>query len=142
MPGKVNPVIPEAVIQVAVHVIGNDAAITYGGQGGYFELNVMLPMIGYNLLQSIELLSSASTRLAEKCVDGITANRDKCLSNIEQSLAMCTPLVPVIGYDKSAAIAKEAFQKGKTVREVALENQVLPEGELNSILDKVISGGR
>ncbi len=140
MPGKVNPVIPEAVIQASAQVIGNDATITFGGQGGYFELNLMLPLIAYNLLQSIDLLTSAAARLTEKCVDGITANRDKCVSYIEQSLAMCTPLVPVIGYDKSAAIAKEAFAKGKTVREVALENNVLPEAELAKILDKVVYG--
>ena len=140
MPGKVNPVIPEAVIQASAQVIGNDATITFGGQGGYFELNLMLPLIAYNLLQSIDLLTSAAARLTEKCVDGITANRDKCVSYIEQSLAMCTPLVPVIGYDKSAAIAKEAFAKGKTVREVALENNVLPEAELARVLDKVVYG--
>lgn len=140
MPGKVNPVIPEAVIQASAHVIGNDAAITYGGQGGYFELNVMLPLIAYNLLQSIDVLDTAVRRFTEKCVEGITANTDRCLSFIEQSLAMCTPLVPVIGYDKSAALAKEAFAKGKTVREVALENDVLPAQELNDILDKVIRG--
>jgi fumarate hydratase class II len=140
MPGKVNPVISEAVIQASAQVIGNDAAVTYGGQGGYFELNVMLPLIAYNLLQSIDLLAAAATRLAEKCVDGITANRDKCLSYIEQSLAMCTPLVPVIGYDESAAIAKRAFAEGKTVREVALEMNVLPEKELAKILDKVVYG--
>lgn len=140
MPGKVNPVIPEAVIQVAAQVIGNDAAITLGGQGGYFELNVMLPMIGYNLLQSATLLTEASLHLAHKCVDGITANRDKCLSFIEQSLAMCTPLVPIIGYDQSAAIAKQAFRDGTTVRETALANKVLPEDQLNKVLDDVIKG--
>lgn len=140
MPGKVNPVISEAIIQAAAQVIGNDAAVTYGGQGGYFELNVMLPLIAYNLLQSIDLIDTGVRRLTEKCVEGITANPDRCQSFIEQSLAMCTPLVPVIGYDKSAAIAKEAFAKGMTVREVALENQVLPAEELNDILDKVIRG--
>jgi fumarate hydratase, class II len=140
MPGKVNPVIPEAVIQVASQVIGNDATITFGCQGGYFELNVMLPVIGYNLLQSISLLESAGLRLAEKCVQGITANEEKCASYIEQSLAMCTPLVPAIGYEQSAALAKEAFATGKTVREVALKNKVLPEDELNKILDDVVQG--
>jgi fumarate hydratase class II len=142
MPGKVNPVIPEAVIQVAAQVIGNDAAITFGGQGGNFELNVMLPVIAYNLLQSIDLLTNASQRLKDKCVDGITANRDKCLANIEQSLAMCTPLVPLIGYDESAAIAKEAYTSGKTVRQVALERGVLPEKELNAVLDGTILGNK
>ena len=141
MPGKVNPVIPEAVIQTAAQVIGNDATITFSGQGGNFELNTMLPVIAYNLLQSIQLLSSATTALAEKCVDGISANRERCASNLEQSLALATGLVPAIGYDKAAAIAKEAYEKKKTVREIALENQVLPEDELNRLLDEMVHGG-
>ena len=142
MPGKVNPVISEAVIQVAAQVIGNDAAITLSGQGGYFELNAMLPVIAYNLLQSIDLLSSAATALAEKCVEGISPNTEKCASYLEQSLAIATAMVPVIGYDKAAAIAKEAYEKKKTVREIALEKQVLPEDELNRLLDEVVHGGR
>ncbi|MBI4773342.1 MAG: class II fumarate hydratase [Deltaproteobacteria bacterium] len=119
MPGKVNPVIPEAVLQAAAQVIGNDVAITLGGQAGNFELNVMMPLIGYNLLQSVDLLSNASTVLAEKCVDGISANRDKCTSTVEKSLAMATYLVPEIGYDQASELAKEAFRTGETVREVA-----------------------
>ena len=142
MPGKVNPVIPEAVIQAAAQVIGNDAAITFSGQGGNFELNTMLPVIAYNLLQSIHLLSSATAALAEKCVDGISANRERCASNLEQSLALATGLVPAIGYDRAAAIAKEAYEKKKTVREVALEKQVLPEDELNRLLDEMVHGGK
>jgi fumarate hydratase class II len=140
MPGKVNPVIPEAVIQVAAQVIGNDATITFGGQGGIFELNVMMPVIAYNLLQSIDLLEAVVVRFHEKCVEGITANREKCLSNIETSLAMCTALVPAIGYEASAEIAKEAFATGKTVREVALAKNVLPEGEIIRILDEAAFG--
>ena len=119
MPGKVNPVIPEAVIQVAAQVIGNDVAITMGGQAGNFELNVTMPLIGYNLLQSIDLLSSASTVFAEKCVEGISANRDKCASTVEKSLAMATYLVPEIGYDRASALSKEAYETGETIREVA-----------------------
>jgi fumarate hydratase class II len=142
MPGKVNPVIPEVVIQTAAQVIGNDATITFSGQGGNFELNTMLPVIAYNLLQSIHLLSSATTVMAEKCVDGISANRERSASNLEQSLALATGLVPVIGYDKAAAIAKEAYEKKMTVREVALEKQVLPEDELNRLLDEMIQGGK
>ena len=142
MPGKVNPVISEAVIQVAAQVIGNDAAITFSGQGGYFELNAMLPVIAYNLLQSIHLLSSATTALAEKCVDGISANTERCASYLEQSLAIATGMVPVVGYDKAAAIAKEAYEKKKTVREIALEKQVLPEDELNRLLDEMVHGGK
>jgi fumarate hydratase class II len=140
MPGKVNPVIPEAVIQVAAQVIGNDAAITFSGQGGNFELNVMLPVIAYNLLQSINLLDSATTAFAEKCINGISADKEKCFSNLEQSLALSTLLVPVIGYDKAAAIAKEAHEKKRTVREVALKNQVLPEKALNKLFDDMAQG--
>jgi fumarate hydratase class II len=142
MPGKVNPVIPEAVIQTAAQVIGNDAAITFSGQGGNFELNTMLPVIAYNLLQSIHLLSSAATALAEKCVHGISANPERCASNLEQSLALATGMVPFIGYDKAAAIANEAYEKKKTVREIALEKQVLPEDELNRLLDEMVHGGK
>jgi fumarate hydratase class II len=142
MPGKVNPVIPEAVIQTAAQVIGNDAAITFSGQGGYFELNTMLPVIAYNLLQSIHLLTSATKALAEKCVDGISANTERCAAYLEQSLAIATAMVPVIGYDRAASIAKEAHEKKKTVREVALEKQVLPEDELNRLLDEMIHGGK
>jgi fumarate hydratase class II len=131
-----------AVSLTAAQVIGNDATITFSGQGGNFELNTMLPVIAYNLLQSIHLLSSATTVLAEKCVDGITANKERSASNLEQSLALATGLVPVIGYDKAAAIAKEAYEKKMTVREVALEKQVLPEDELNRLLDEMIQGGK
>ena len=140
MPGKVNPVIPEAVLQMAAQVIGNDTAITISGQGGYFELNMMLPLIAYNLLQSIHLLSSAAAGLAEKCVAGITANKERCEANIEQSLALCTGLAPIIGYDKTAAIAKKAYETGKTVREVARDMAVLPEEELNRVLDAQAKG--
>ncbi len=129
MPGKVNPVIPEAVIQVAAQVLGNDTTITIGAQTGYLELNTMLPVIGYNLLQSIGLLSSAADLFAEKCIGGITANRGVCESNIENSLAMATYLVPHMGYDKAAAIAKRAYETGKTVREIVKEEN-LPESFL------------
>jgi fumarate hydratase, class II len=131
MPGKVNPVIPEVVIQVAAQVIGNDAAITLGCQGGVFELNTMLPVIAYNLLQSISLLTSAASLFAGKCIDGISANTAKCASNIERSLALATYLVPLIGYDRAAEIAKEAHETGRTVREVALSRRVLSEEELD-----------
>jgi fumarate hydratase, class II len=140
MPGKVNPVIPETVMQAAAQVIGNDATITLGGQWGFFQLNVMLPLIAYNLLQSFDLLTNVIVRFAEKCVEGITANEEKCRSFIEQSLAMSTALVPVIGYDKAAAISKKAFAEGKTVREVALAEKVLPDDEVNRILDASVRG--
>ncbi|HSR69130.1 MAG TPA: class II fumarate hydratase [Acidobacteriota bacterium] len=135
MPGKVNPVIPEAVTMVAAQVIGNDAAITVGGQSGNFELNVMKPVIAYNLLQSIELLANASSVLAEKCVDGLQADEERCKELIELSISMATALAPKIGYDKAAKIAKESYQSGRTVRQIALEQQVLPEDELNEALD-------
>jgi fumarate hydratase class II len=139
MPGKVNPVIPEAVLQVCAQVIGHDTAITLGGQSGNFELNVMLPMMAYNLLQSIQWLGEAAFGFAEKCVKGITANKGKCSSYLEQSLALATPLVPFIGYDRAAALAKKAFDSNRTIREVALAERVLPEEELHKILDRLIS---
>ncbi|MFP5213510.1 MAG: class II fumarate hydratase [Acidobacteriota bacterium] len=135
MPGKVNPVIPEVVIQVAAQVVGNDVTITFGGQGGYFELNTMLPVIAYNLLQSIDLLSAAASLLTSKCVDGIVANQEKCASNIERSLAMSTYLAPVIGYDMASTVSKEAHRTGRTVREVALDNGVLSAEEIERAFD-------
>lgn len=135
MPGKVNPVIPEAVIQVAAQVIGNDTTIMLGTQSGNFELNVMLPLIAYNLLQSVTLLARASESFANKCVSGISANVLKCNSNIENSLALVTLLVPYIGYDKSASIAKRAHETGKTVREIAHEEKLLPEDILNRLFN-------
>ena len=135
MPGKVNPVIPEAVCQVAAQVMGNDLTITIGGQFGNFELNVMMPVQGHNLLQSIELLARASEVFADKCIKGIKADKKRCEEMIEKSLAMCTSLAPVIGYDNAAKIAKEAYERGKTVREVALEKKVLPAAKLNELLD-------
>ncbi|MBA3243634.1 MAG: class II fumarate hydratase [Actinobacteria bacterium] len=121
MPGKVNPVIPEVVTQVAAQVIGNDAAITAGGMQGHFELNVFVPMMARNLLQSISLLASASRLLAEKCVDGIEANREQCESYAELTLAAATALNPHIGYDKASEIVKSAASSGRSLREVARE---------------------
>jgi len=135
MPGKVNPVIGESVTQVAAQVIGNDAAITIGGQSGNFELNVMMPMMADNLLQSIRLLSRVCTVFVDKCISGIEADEERCGEIIEQSLAMCTSLAPIIGYDNAAAIAKEAYGSGSTVREVAREKGVLSDEELDRILD-------
>jgi len=135
MPGKVNPVIPEAVIQVAAQVIGNDTVITIGGQGGTFELNTMLPVMAHNLLQSISLLASAVDVFAEKCVVGITANEETCSRYIENSLALVTGLVPKIGYDKAAAIAKKAYETGRTVREVARDENIFSEAELDELLN-------
>ncbi len=135
MPGKVNPVIPEAVIQAAAQVMGNDTAIMLGGQGGYFELNVMLPLIAYNLLQTIDLLAFASRILAEKCISGLKANRETCAGYIEKSLALVTGLVPKIGYDRAAAVAKAAYESGKTVREVVVAQKILLESEVDDYLN-------
>jgi fumarate hydratase, class II len=135
MPGKVNPVIAESVTMVCAQIIGNDVTVTVGGQAGNFELIVMLPVMAYNLLQSIELLATASNNFAAKCIEGITANKERCQSLIEQSLAMCTALAPEIGYEAAAKLAKEAYRSGKTVREVAKEQKVLPEKRLEELLD-------
>jgi fumarate hydratase class II len=135
MPGKVNPVISEMMMQVASQVIGNDAAITWGGANGNFELNVMMPLIAHNLLESIDLLASAANVMREKMVDGIEADEDRARFLLEQNVIIITALVPVIGYDKSAEVAKKAFKEGRGVREVALELGVLPEEDLNKALD-------
>ena len=134
MPGKVNPVIPESVCQVAAHVIGNDAAIAVGGQSGNFEINVMMPVCAYNLLQSIDLLAAAARNLDEQCVRGLKATSTGP-DMVERGLAIVTTLVPHIGYDDSAAIAKEAQATGKTVKEVAIEKTDLSSEELDEILD-------
>jgi fumarate hydratase class II len=134
MPGKVNPVIPEVVTQVAAQVIGNDAAIAVGGLQGHFELNVFVPLIGRNLLGSIELLSSASRLLAEKCVDGIEANREVCERYAELTLSAATALNPYIGYDRAAEIVKESAVSGRPLREVAREAGV-DESVLDEALD-------
>jgi len=134
MPGKVNPVIPEAVLQVAAQLVGNDTTITLAGQAGNFELNVMMPVIAFNLLQSVDLLANAAAVFTEKCIEGTTANPDTCRGYIEQSLAMVTGLVPHIGYDAAAALAKKAFASGKTIREIAQAERVLPQDTLDKIL--------
>ncbi len=133
MPGKVNPVIPEVVLQVAAQVIGNDTAITIGGMQGNFELNVRVPLIARNLLQSIGLLTSAVTVLDEKCVSGLQANRDGCERSAESTLAVATALNPHIGYDRASAIVKEATASGRTLREVAREH-----GVSDDVLDEAL----
>ena len=135
MPGKVNPVIPESVIQVAAQVIGNDLVVTLGGQWGVFDLNTMMPVMASNLLESIQILGNAAANFADRCIVGIQANRERCAELIEQSQAMCTALAPEIGYDAAAQIAKESFATGKTVRQIARERKILPEERLNELLD-------
>jgi fumarate hydratase, class II len=134
MPGKVNPVIPEVVTQVAAQVIGNDQAITVGGLQGHFELNVFIPMMARNLLDSIRLLASAGRLLAEKCVDGLEANREQCERYAELTLSAATALNPYIGYDKATEIVKEAAASGRSIREVAREAGV-EEKVLDDALD-------
>lgn len=136
MPGKVNPVIPEVIVQVAAQVMGNDVAVTLGGQGGVFELNTMLPLMAHNLLQSIAILGSSIRLLSTKCVDGITVNRERCFAGIEQSLAMATYLAPRLGYDQAAGIAREAFETRKTVREVVLQKGLLTHEEIERIFEE------
>lgn len=135
MPGKVNPVIAESLIQACIQVIGNDVTITCGGQGGNFELNVMMPVMAYNLLQSIEILANSTVNFRKRLIDGLKANADQCEDSIEKSLAMVTSLVPEIGYDKAAALAKKAFKEGKTIREVVQAEKILPDKKLNKLLD-------
>ncbi len=135
MPGKVNPVIAESVTMVCAQVIGNDVTVTVGGQAANFELIVMLPVMGYNLLQSIELLATASNNFSAKCIEGVKANEERCKSLIEESLAMCTALAPEIGYEAAAKLAKEAYKSGQTVRQVAQAQNVLPEQRLSELLD-------
>jgi fumarate hydratase class II len=134
MPGKVNPVIPEAVIQIAYQVMGNDTAITLAGQAGNFELNVTLPLLAHNLLESIRLLAGAARMLADKCLQGLAADEARCASFIEQSLALVTALVPRIGYDRAADLAKKAHAEGLTVRQVALKERVLPQEQIDALL--------
>ena len=135
MPGKVNPVMAESLMQVCAQVVGNDTTITLSGMSGNFELNVMMPVMAHNLLQSIDLLANATDQFNERCLQGLEADRERCEGLIEESLAMCTALAPVIGYDQAAAIAKQAHETGRTVREVAIAEKVLPEEELHSLLD-------
>ena len=138
MPGKVNPVIIEAVLMVCCRVIGNDACVTVaglGGVGGVLDLHVAMPVMAEALLESAQLLARACVVFDDKLLSGLEADAERCKELIEGSLAMCTSLVPAIGYDKSAALAKQAFKEGKTVRQLALEQKLLPEDQLNALLD-------
>ena len=135
MPGKVNPVIPESLIQICVQVIGNDSAISLAGLSGNFELNVMMPLIAYNLLQSLSLLASGVDNFSKKCVVGLKADRKRCEEMIEKSLALATALTPIIGYEEGARIAKKAYLQNKTIREVVEEEKLLSKEELNRLLD-------
>ena len=136
MPGKVNPVMSEMVLQVAAQVVGHDATVAWAGAfGSTFELNVMMPVMADAILGSVFLLSRAARVFADRCVAGLTANVERCEGLVEQSLAMCTSLAPIVGYDQAAAIAKESVKSGKTVRQVAMDQKVMPEAELTKALD-------
>jgi fumarate hydratase class II len=135
MPGKVNPVMSEMMLMICAQVVGNDATIGWGGAAGNFELNVMIPVIAYNLLHSIVILANGARLFASRCVEGLEANEARCEALVEQSLAMVTALNAAIGYDAAAAIAKDSVKTGKTVRELCLERKVLPPDELARLLD-------
>jgi len=135
MPGKVNPVMCEMLLQVCAQVLGADATITFSGSFGNFELNVMMPVMAHNLLQAIDLLSKGSQVFARRCIAGLEVDQEKCKANLELSLSNCTVLAPVIGYDKAAKIAKVAFETNRTVRQVALETSGLDKAKLDELLD-------
>jgi len=136
MPGKVNPVMSESMMQVAARVMGNDQVITLSGAaGGQFQLNIMMPVMGHTTLQSIELLAASSEAFVDFCIDGMEANEPQCEAAVEQSLSMVTSLNPHIGYDKASKLAKQAFGSGKTIRELCREEGVLPDDTLTEALD-------
>jgi len=135
MPGKVNPVMSEMLLMVCAQVQGNDLAVALGGQGGRFELNTMMPLMAHDLLQSMELLARASRLFADRCVKGLEAEEARCAEMVERSLAMVTALAPALGYDRAAALAKEAYATGRTIRELVREKGMVPEEELARLLD-------
>jgi fumarate hydratase class II len=136
MPGKVNPVLCESMVQAAARVMGNDQTMAVcGAAGGQFQLNVMMPVMAHTVLESIRLLAGAAETFTEKCLEGMDANAEACNAAVEKSLSMATGLNPYIGYEKAAALAKEAFKSGKTIRELCREQEVLPEEQLNEALD-------
>ena len=144
MPGKVNPVIPEAVNMVAAHLIGNDAAVSVAALNGSLDLNVMMPVIAHNLLESLELLGGAAAVFADKCVRGITANVAQCRAYAERTTSLVTAIAPVIGYDAAAKIFKKALAEDKPIRQAILEEGLIPQERLDEILDlkKLTQGGR
>jgi len=135
MPGKVNPVIAESVLMVCAQVIGNDATITWAAGSGALELNMMMPVLAYDLLQSIDLLAAASRNFAQRCIAGIEANEARLHDTVEQSLALATALTPEIGYERAAELAKAAYESGRTIREVAEERSGIPKDKLTELLD-------
>jgi fumarate hydratase class II len=143
MPGKINPVIPEAVMMVCMQVMGNDVVINMAGASGNFELNVALPVIAHNLLQSIHILASAATVLADKCICGIVPNREHMETLVHKNAILATALTPYIGYDRAAEVVKKAMAENRTIREVVLEMGLMPPEKLDEVLDvrKMTEGG-
>jgi fumarate hydratase class II len=136
MPGKVNPVMCESMMQVAARILGNDQTVTFSGAtGGQFQLNIMMPVMGHATLESVRLLASATEAFVDFCAIEMEANEEACVASVEKSLSMVTSLNPLIGYEKAAAMAKDAFKSGKTIRELCLEQKILPEATLNEALD-------
>jgi fumarate hydratase class II len=135
MPGKVNPVMAEALIMACAQVIGYDAANTLGGLGGYFELNLMMPLLAHNLVTGADLLANAVEAFRDRCVRGIAVNAERCEAQVTRGLALATALAPVIGYDRAAEIAKEARRTGRTIKAVARERLDLPDARLDALLD-------
>ena len=135
MPGKINPVMCEMLMQVCAKVIGADATITWAGANGTFELNTMMPVLSYNILEAIRLLTNAINTFRSRCVEGLVADKERCEALIEISMAMVTALTPLIGYDRAAEIAQESAESGRTIREICLDWKVLPEEELQRVLN-------
>ena len=136
MPGKVNPVMCESMMQVAARVMGNDQTVAFGGAtGGQFQLNIMMPVMGQTTLESIQLLAAVTRAFVDFCAEGMQANEVACEAAVEKSLSMVTSLNPLIGYENAAKLAKEAFQSGKTIRELCREQGALPDASLNEALD-------
>jgi fumarate hydratase, class II len=136
MPGKVNPVLCESLMQAAARVMGNDQTISIcGAAGGQFQLNIMMPVMAECVLESIRLMTGALNAFSTMCLEGMEANPDTCEDAIERSLALVTALNPILGYERAAALAKEAFQTGKTIRELCIEKKILPEEELAKIIE-------
>ncbi len=134
MPGKINPVIPEAMNQVAYQVIGNDLALTMGAEAGQLQLNAMEPLIAYNVLESMRMLTQAMNMLKNRCIRGITANRDRCQELVDQSIGIITAVVPYIGYENSTRIAKAALESGRGVLELIREEELMSEADLSDLL--------
>ena len=142
MPGKVNPVIAESVLMVCAQIIGYDSTISWAAAAGAFELNTMMPLMAYDLLESIELLAAASRNFTERCIAGLEADEERLRETIEQSLALATALTPEIGYERAAALSKEAYKSGRTIGEVAQKQSGIEQHRLAELLDPTKMVGR